>query len=69
MPADSLAGPATWQPAASLTELVDQGQAVTLLTRLAALGPDVTGLQEMLTYGLKGTAAYARACPRAGRRR
>ncbi|MCD6304602.1 MAG: hydroxylamine reductase, partial [Planctomycetes bacterium] len=27
--------------------------------RLEQLGPDVTGLQELLTYGLKGMAAYA----------
>ena len=59
VPAENLAGPATWRAACSLPELVDQGLAVTLLTRVASLGPDVTGLQEMLTYGLKGTAAYA----------
>ena len=57
--AETLAGPAAWTPAANLTELVDQGRAVTLLTRMASQGPDITGLQEMLTYGLKGTAAYA----------
>ncbi len=59
MPAEILAGAASWRPAAGLAELVDQGRAVTLLARLAAHGPDITGLQELLTYGLKGTAAYA----------
>jgi hydroxylamine reductase len=59
VPAESLAGPAAWRPASSLPELVQQGQHVTLLTRLVSLGPDITGLQEMLSYGLKGTAAYA----------
>ena len=38
--------------------LVRQGQAVSIAARLADLGEDVTGLQELLTYGLKGTAAY-----------
>jgi hydroxylamine reductase len=58
VPAELLAGPASWRPAESLSGLVDQGRAVTVIARLAALGPDVTGLQELLTYGLKGTAAY-----------
>ncbi len=65
--AEALAGPASWRPAENLAELVGQGRAVTLLTRLEALGPDVTGLQELLTYGLKGTAAYAEHARMLGR--
>jgi hydroxylamine reductase len=36
-----------------------QGEAITITRRLSSQGPDVTGLQELITYGLKGTAAYA----------
>jgi hydroxylamine reductase len=52
-------GPAQWAPAADLAGLVEQGRQVGITGRLKNLGPDVTGLQELLTYGLKGTAAYA----------
>ena len=30
-----------------------------MLSRRDQFGPDVTGLQELLIYGIKGTAAYA----------
>jgi hydroxylamine reductase len=57
--AEQLGGPAAWQPAASLAGLVAQGEDISITKRQAALGEDITGLQELLTYGLKGTAAYA----------
>jgi hydroxylamine reductase len=56
---DELTGPAQWEPAAEIDGLVRQGEAVTIEKRLAADGPDVTGLQELIVYGLKGLAAYA----------
>ncbi|MHB1035551.1 MAG: hydroxylamine reductase [Pirellulales bacterium] len=56
---ESLNGPATWKPAATLDGLVQQGHAIGILGRRKSLGDDVAGLQELLTYGLKGTAAYA----------
>lgn len=56
---DTLAGPAAWEPAADRAGLVAQGQAVAIDTRIAALGADLAGLQELVTYGLKGAAAYA----------
>jgi hydroxylamine reductase len=56
---ETLAGPAAFQPADTLEGLVAQGVDVTIEKRKASLGEDVTGLQELLTYGLKGTAAYA----------
>jgi len=56
---ETLSGPAAWQPAAELAGLIGQGVDVTIANRMATLGPDITGLQELLTYGLKGTAAYA----------
>jgi hydroxylamine reductase len=52
-------GPAVYTPAATQEELVRQGETITITRRMDALGPDVTGLQELLTYGLKGMAAYA----------
>ncbi len=56
---ETLIGPATWQPADSLTGLIQQGEAVSILGRKQSLGDDLTGLQELLTYGAKGAAAYA----------
>ncbi|OQA29513.1 MAG: Hydroxylamine reductase [Verrucomicrobia bacterium ADurb.Bin345] len=56
---ERLSAPADWVPAATLDDLIRQGEQVGIEQRITALGPDVTGLQEMLAYGLKGTAAYA----------
>lgn len=53
------AGPATFVPAGSLEELVAQGQAQGISDRLNSQGADITGLQELILYGLKGAAAYA----------
>lgn len=57
--AENLSGPAAWQPAPTLDGLVAQGQKESITRRQAQYGEDITGLQEMLVYGLKGTAAYA----------
>jgi hydroxylamine reductase len=51
--------PATWIPADRLEELVEQASEIGIEKRKEALGEDITGLQELLTYGLKGMAAYA----------
>ncbi len=59
VPAPALGGPAAFAPAASLDGLLEQERAISVEARLAARGADVTGLQELLTYGLKGAAAYA----------
>lgn len=56
---DTVSGPAAWEPAPDLAGLVAQGQAVGIDTRIAALGADLAGLQELVVYGLKGAAAYA----------
>jgi len=56
---ESLSGPAAWTPAADQDGLIRQGEEVTIELRLERYGPDVAGLQELLTYGLKGMAAYA----------
>jgi len=57
--AEVVSGPATWTPALSIPELVGQGAAVSLPFRRERLGADIAGLQELLLYGVKGTAAYA----------
>lgn len=58
-PVEALRGPATWAPARDSAGLIEQAKAVSILSRRSELGADVTGLQELLTYGVKGTAAYA----------
>jgi len=55
---ETVDGPAAWTPAADLDGLVRQGEEVTIEKRRGSLGEDVTGLQELITYGLKGAAAY-----------
>ncbi len=50
---------AWWEDIDDLDELIRKGEAVTIQKRMDELGEDVTGLQELLTYGLKGAAAYA----------
>lgn len=57
-PVETLGGPAKWTPADSLEGLVKQGEQVSIPGRIEALGEDTAGLRELLTYGLKGTAAY-----------
>ena len=54
-----LDGPAQWTAPGSHDEMIQQAQSLGIEKRLEALGPDVAGLQELILYGLKGTAAYA----------
>jgi len=56
--AETLGGPATWTPAADLEGLLKQQSELDVDARRRALGDDAVGLQELLTYGLKGAAAY-----------
>ena len=56
---ETLSGPATLALAENLEGLIKQGKEVTITKRMESQGADVTGLQELLTYGLKGMAAYA----------
>ena len=52
-------GPAGWKPASDIAGLVGQGKAVSIMDRIRNVGEDITGLQELLIYGIKGAAAYA----------
>ncbi|MHB9036876.1 MAG: hydroxylamine reductase [Armatimonadota bacterium] len=54
-----LYGPANWMPECDIDGLVTQGAEIGILSRKSTLGDDITGLQELVLYGLKGTAAYA----------
>ena len=56
---EEIAPAAAIEPAQELADLICQGEQVTVQKRIDALGPDAAGLQELITYGLKGTAAYA----------
>ena len=57
-PAD-LSCPAHEKLADGIDGLVEQAEVISIARRLEGLGDDVTGLQELLTYGLKGMASYA----------
>jgi hydroxylamine reductase len=48
-----------WTGLDDLGGLVEKGQLVGIQEKISKLGPDVAGLQELIVYGLKGTAAYA----------
>lgn len=47
-----------WENSQDINELVRKGEKVTPQQRIDELGPDIAGLQELLIYGLKGSAAY-----------
>lgn len=56
---EALGGPASWQPGEDPQTVASQAEAFSINVRQAASGEDIVGLQELLTYGLKGMAAYA----------
>lgn len=56
---EELSGPACWVAADTKEGLVAEGGEVGIEARKSVYGEDIAGLMELLTYGLKGTAAYA----------
>ena len=48
-----------WEGRDDLDTLTRKGREVGIETRTAKLGATIAGLQELITYGLKGAAAYA----------
>ena len=56
---EALSGPAAWTPAADLAGLVAQGEELVISKEIAARGADLTGLEYLIIFGLKGMAAYA----------
>jgi len=57
--AEQLDGPAAFQAPAGRQALLAHARQVGIAKRIDSLGKDVAGLQELIMYGLKGTAAYA----------
>jgi hydroxylamine reductase len=51
-------GPAIFKPADSMDAMVAQGEKIGIESRKGT-DPDILSLQEILTYGIKGVAAYA----------
>jgi len=52
--------PVRWEAAVEdRDELIGLGKSVSIESRLGLLGDDLTGLQELITYGIKGLSAYA----------
>lgn len=49
---------AWWEGTDDLDGLIRKGQSVGVQKRIAELGQDIAGLQELIMYGLKGAAAY-----------
>jgi len=47
-----------WQVPATREAMLQEAAAIGIAKRIEQLGPDVAGLQELITYGLKGMAAY-----------
>ncbi len=50
---------ATWQPGRTKSEMLAASPMAALNKDLDKVGPTVSGLRELLLYGLKGSAAYA----------
>ncbi len=55
---EGLDGPAAWLPPDSDSELLEAAENFSIERRQKELGETVTGLQELIFYGLKGSAAY-----------
>lgn len=55
---EQLGGPAVFIPANNIAELVEQGASISIQNVLLEKGQDIGGLIELVTYGLKGLAAY-----------
>ena len=54
-----LAGPAVWEMPENDTEIENEALKLSIAERLEDPGKDITGLEELITYGLKGSASYA----------
>jgi hydroxylamine reductase len=52
-------GPAVFQPATTLQELVAQAPVASVRAGVKVVGEDIIGLRALVLYGLKGVAAYA----------
>ncbi|MFW5853685.1 MAG: hydroxylamine reductase [Thermodesulfobacteriota bacterium] len=48
-----------WKETENLDKMVQTGEQVGIQNRMNKLGEDITGLQELLTYGMKGIGSYS----------
>ncbi len=55
---ESFNGPALWKPASDRAGLIAQALEIGIDKRIDQFGGTISGLQELILYGLKGTAAY-----------
>ena len=56
---ETLTGPAAWAPSHNLDGLIAQGEKLVISKEIAVRGADLTGLEYLIIFGLKGMAAYA----------
>jgi len=56
---ETLTGPAQWKPLADKAALLAFAETVSIPARQKDMDPDIGSMQELLTYGVKGLAAYA----------
>jgi hydroxylamine reductase len=56
---EKLGGPAVFPLVGTKSDLLAAADTIGIERRTESKGVDVTGLEELITYGLKGTAAYA----------
>ncbi len=56
---EELSGPAVWEIPANESEIKNEAAKLSIAERLEDPGKDITGLEELITYGLKGSASYA----------
>jgi hydroxylamine reductase len=54
-----LEGPASYEIADDVSGMIEQAEHVSIQNSINDVGEDITGLRELIVYGLKGTAAYA----------
>ncbi|PIU55739.1 MAG: hydroxylamine reductase [Deltaproteobacteria bacterium CG07_land_8_20_14_0_80_38_7] len=47
-----------WNPNSSLDDLIKYGESLEIPKRINDIGAEITGLHELLMYGIKGAAAY-----------
>ena len=57
--AEHLVGPALWHVPNNRDQMLAQAELHNIVNRQEVYGADASGLQELILYGLKGTAAYA----------
>lgn len=56
----ALDGPATYPLSGPVADLLGMADTVGIESRIVVKGADITGLEELVIYGLKGLAAYAK---------